>query len=190
MSARILDGKALAQTLINQVRERVQHKREMGLRPPGLAVIMVGNNPASQVYVRNKRRAAEKVGIEAHDYDLPAGTTEAELLDLIDQLNADPKINGILIQLPLPGIPDARRLIQRIDPRKDVDGFHPQNVGLLAQGRATLAACTPSGVIALLDRCDIPIAGLRAVVIGRSVSSTSRSHARFTSSSAGSSQMT
>gem|GEM_PF-3449503 len=92
----------------------------------GLAVVLVGGDPASTVYVRNKRRAAEKVGIEAYDYDLPAGTSEAELLALIDQLNADPKINGILIQLPLPGIPDARRLIQRIDPRKDVDGFHPE----------------------------------------------------------------
>lgn len=121
---------------------RVDARVAAGGSRPGLAVVLVGGDPASTVYVRNKRRAAEKVGIEAHDYDLPAGTTEAELLDLIDQLNADPKINGILIQLPLPGIPDARRLIQRIDPRKDVDGFHPENVGHLALREFGLRPCT------------------------------------------------
>jgi len=132
----------------------------------GLAVVLVGGDPASTVYVRNKRRAAEKVGIEAYDYDLPAGTTEAELLDLIDQLNADPKINGILIQLPLPGIPDARRLIQRIDPRKDVDGFHPENVGHLALREFGLRPCTPRGITTLLGHTDQPVRGRNATIVG------------------------
>lgn len=131
-----------------------------GKLPPTLAVVLVGSDPASVVYVRNKRRAAEKVGIKAYDFDLPEATTEAELAALIDRLNADPKIHGILIQLPLPGIPDAHRLIQRVDPRKDVDGFHPQNVGHLALREFGLRPCTPRGIVTLLGHTDRPVRGV------------------------------
>ncbi|MDV9043328.1 bifunctional methylenetetrahydrofolate dehydrogenase/methenyltetrahydrofolate cyclohydrolase FolD [Stenotrophomonas sp. RAC2] len=164
--ARILDGRRIAEDLLDSLKVRVDDRVAAGGSRPGLAVVLVGGDPASTVYVRNKRRAAEKVGIEAHDYDLPAGTTEAELLDLIDQLNADPKINGILIQLPLPGIPDARRLIQRIDPRKDVDGFHPENVGHLALREFGLRPCTPRGITTLLGHTDQPVRGRNATIVG------------------------
>jgi 5,10-methylene-tetrahydrofolate dehydrogenase/Methenyl tetrahydrofolate cyclohydrolase len=137
-----------------------------GRSRPGLAVVLVGNDPASAVYVRNKRRAAEKVGIEAFDYDLPAGTREEELLALVDRLNADPKVHGILVQLPLPGIPDASRLIERIDPRKDVDGFHPSNVGHLALRQFGLRPCTPRGIMTLLAHTDRPVRGRNATVVG------------------------
>ncbi|HRO26449.1 MAG TPA: tetrahydrofolate dehydrogenase/cyclohydrolase catalytic domain-containing protein, partial [Luteimonas sp.] len=118
MTARILDGKRIADSLLDELRQRVDERVAAGRPRPGLAVVLVGSDPASQSYVRNKRRAAEKVGIQAFDFDLPAGTSEAELLALIDRLNADPAVHGILVQLPLPGIPDATRLIHRIDPRK------------------------------------------------------------------------
>lgn len=166
LPARILDGRRIAEDLLDSLKVRVDARVAAGGSRPGLAVVLVGGDPASTVYVRNKRRAAEKVGIEAHDYDLPAGTTEAELLDLIDQLNADPKINGILIQLPLPGIPDARRLIQRIDPRKDVDGFHPENVGHLALREFGLRPCTPRGITTLLGHTDQPVRGRNATIVG------------------------
>ena len=125
MTARILDGRRIAEDLLDHLKDRVDARLAAGHSRPGLAVVLVGGDPASAVYVRNKRRAAEKVGIQAHDFDLPEGTSEAELLALVVRLNADPEIHGILVQLPLPGIPDASRLIHRIDPRKDVDGFHP-----------------------------------------------------------------
>jgi len=128
--------------------------------------VLVGGDPASTVYVRNKRRAAEKVGIVGYDHDLPADTSEAELLALIDQLNADPKVHGILVQLPLPGIADARRLIHRIDPRKDVDGFHPENVGHLVLREFGLRPCTPRGIITLLGHTDQPVRGRNATVVG------------------------
>ena len=131
-AARILDGRRVAEDLLGELKVRVDARMAAGRPRPGLAVVLVGSDPASAVYVRNKRRAAEKVGIEAFDHDLPAGTSEAEILALIDRLNADPKIHGILVQLPLPGIADATALIDRIDPRKDVDGFHPANIGHLA----------------------------------------------------------
>ncbi len=143
--ARILDGRRIADDLLDALKTRVDARVAAGKLPPTLAVVLVGSDPASVVYVRNKRRAAEKVGIKAYDFDLPEATTEAELAALIDRLNADPKIHGVLIQLPLPGIPDAHRLIQRIDPRKDVDGFHPQNVGHLALREFGLRPCTPRG---------------------------------------------
>ena len=149
-TSRILDGRRIAEELLDDLKVRVDARLAAGGARPGLAVVLVGGDPASSVYVRNKRRAAEKVGIEAFDYDLPEGTSEAQLLELIDQLNADPKIHGILIQLPLPGIPDANRLIQRIDPRKDVDGFHPQNVGHLVLREFGLRPCTPRGITTLL----------------------------------------
>ena len=129
-------------------------------------MVLVGQDPASAVYVRNKRRAAAKVGIEAHDFDLPAGTSEAELLALIDRLNADPAIHGILVQLPLPGIDDASRLIHRIDPRKDVDGFHPENVGHLALRQFGLRPCTPRGITTLLAYTDRPVRGQSATIVG------------------------
>ncbi|KAB7772479.1 tetrahydrofolate dehydrogenase/cyclohydrolase catalytic domain-containing protein, partial [Xanthomonas sp. LMG 12459] len=155
--ARILDGRRIAEDLLDELKARVDARLAAGQPRPGLAVVLVGGDPASAVYVRNKRRAAEKVGIEAFDYDLPAGTSEAELLALIDRLNADPKIHGILVQLPLPGIPDASRLIHRIDPRKDVDGFHPENVGHLALREFGLRPCTPRGIVTLLAHTDQPV---------------------------------
>jgi methylenetetrahydrofolate dehydrogenase (NADP+)/methenyltetrahydrofolate cyclohydrolase len=164
--ARILDGRRIAEDLLDQLKQRVDARVDAGQARPGLAVVLVGGDPASTVYVRNKRRAAEKVGIEAFDYDMPAGTTEAQLLDLIDQLNADPKVHGILVQLPLPGIPDARRLIHRIDPRKDVDGFHPENVGHLALREFGLRPCTPRGIVTLLGHTDQPVRGRNATIVG------------------------
>ncbi|WP_024890222.1 bifunctional methylenetetrahydrofolate dehydrogenase/methenyltetrahydrofolate cyclohydrolase FolD [Luteimonas huabeiensis] len=164
--ARILDGRRIADSLLDELRLRVDARVAAGGTRPGLAVVLVGQDPASQSYVRNKRRAAEKVGIRAIDIDLPAGTSEAELGALIDRLNADPEVHGILIQLPLPGIPDANRLIQRIDPRKDVDGFHPENVGRLALRQFGLRPCTPRGITTLLAYTDRPVRGQNATIVG------------------------
>ena len=166
MSARILDGKRIADSLLDELRQRVDARVDAGLPRPGLAVVLVGSDPASQSYVRNKRRAAEKVGIQAFDHDLPAGTSEAELLALIDRLNADPAVHGILVQLPLPGIADATHLIHRIDPRKDVDGFHPENVGHLALRQFGLRPCTPRGITTLLAYTDRPVRGRSATIVG------------------------
>ncbi|TWG92560.1 methylenetetrahydrofolate dehydrogenase (NADP+)/methenyltetrahydrofolate cyclohydrolase [Luteimonas sp. J16] len=166
MTARILDGKRIADSLLDELRLRVDARVAAGLPRPGLAVVLVGNDPASQSYVRNKRRAAEKVGIQAFDFDLPAGTSESELLELIDRLNADPAVHGILVQLPLPGIADATRLIHRIDPRKDVDGFHPENVGHLALRQFGLRPCTPRGITTLLAYTDRPVRGRSATIVG------------------------
>ena len=166
MTARILDGKRIADSLLEELKCRVDARVAAGLPRPGLAVVLVGSDPASQSYVRNKRRAAEKVGIRAFDFDLPASTTEAELLALVDTLNADPAVHGILVQLPLPGIPDATRLIHRIDPRKDVDGFHPENVGHLALRQFGLRPCTPRGITTLLGYTDKPVRGQNATIVG------------------------
>jgi methylenetetrahydrofolate dehydrogenase (NADP+)/methenyltetrahydrofolate cyclohydrolase len=166
MTARILDGKGIADALLDDLAARVRARVAAGRRAPGLAVVLVGQDPASTVYVRNKRRAAKKVGIRAVDYDLPAETTEAELTALIDRLNADPAIHGILVQLPLPGGRDGRELIHRIDPRKDVDGFHPENVGHLALRQFGLRPCTPRGVTTLLAYTDRPVRGASATVVG------------------------
>ncbi len=141
MSARILDGKGIADALLDDLARRVQVRLAAGKPAPGLAVVLVGEDPASSVYVRNKRRAAKKVGIRAIDYDLPAHTTDDELAALIDRLNADPAIHGILVQLPLPGNRDATWLIHRIDPRKDVDGFHPRTS---ATWPCASSACAPA----------------------------------------------
>ena len=165
-TARILDGKGIADQLLDSLRVRVEARVAAGHTPPGLAVVLVGDNPASRSYVRNKRRAAGIVGIRAFDHDLPEGTTEAELLALIDRLNADPEVHGILVQLPLPGIPDATRLIHRIDPRKDVDGFHPENVGHLALRQFGLRPCTPRGITTLLAWTDRPVRGQSATIVG------------------------
>lgn len=166
MTARILDGRRIADALLDSLKARVDARVAGGGARPGLAVVLVGQDPASQSYVRNKRRAAEKVGIEAFDFDLPAGTTEADIAALIDRLNADPRVHGILVQLPLPGIPDAHRLIERIDPRKDVDGFHPENVGHLALRQFGLRPCTPRGITTLLAWTDRPVRGASATIVG------------------------
>ena len=164
--ARILDGKRIADDLLSGLKAQVDARIAAGKRRPGLAVVLVGGDRASQSYVRNKRRAAEKVGIQAFDHDLPEGTTEAELLALIDTLNADPAVHGILVQLPLPGIPDASRLIERIRPDKDVDGFHPTNVGHLALRQFGLRPCTPRGITTLLAYTDRPVRGANATIVG------------------------
>jgi methylenetetrahydrofolate dehydrogenase (NADP+)/methenyltetrahydrofolate cyclohydrolase len=166
MAAKVLDGKRIADALLDDLAERVRARVEAGLSRPGLAVVLVGNDPASGVYVRNKRRACERVGIHAHDYDLPAQTTDAELVELIDRLNADPQIHGILVQLPLPDGRDGTWLIDRIDPDKDVDGFHPTNVGRLALRQFGLRPCTPRGITTLLAYTDQPVRGRNAVIVG------------------------
>jgi len=168
MTANIIDGKAIAAQLRQQLAQQVTQRVTQGLRPPGLAVILVGQNPASQVYVRNKRAACAEVGIVSKAFDLPAETTEVELLNVLDQLNADPTIDGILVQLPLPAHIDSQQVLERIVPDKDVDGFHPYNVGRLVLRMPQLRSCTPKGVMTLLARTDITLEGLDAIVIGQS----------------------
>ena len=168
MSARILDGKALAATVTDEVRIAVAERVARGRPAPGLAVVLVGENAASQVYVRNKRRTTEGVGMLSFAHDFPADVPEAELLALIDRLNADPTVSGILVQLPLPAHIDPERVTERIDPRKDVDGFHPYNVGRLVLKRPTLRPCTPYGCMKLLEATGETLAGKHAVVIGQS----------------------
>ncbi|GGZ56420.1 bifunctional protein FolD [Lysobacter xinjiangensis] len=165
-TARILDGKRIAESLLDELKSRVDARLAAGRQAPGLAVILVGDDPASAVYVRNKRRAAQKVGIRAVDHDLPADTDDATLLALIDRLNADPSIHGILLQLPLPDRRDASALINRINPRKDVDGFHPQNVGALVLREFGLRPCTPRGITTLLGYTDRPVRGQSATIVG------------------------
>jgi methylenetetrahydrofolate dehydrogenase (NADP+)/methenyltetrahydrofolate cyclohydrolase len=166
MTARILDGKRISQQLLERIGQRVAERRAAGLPPPGLAVVLVGADPASAVYVRNKRRACAKVGFRSLDYDLPASTRQAELMALIDRLNADPAVSGILVQSPLPKHVDEDALVDRIDPLKDVDGFHPTNVGLLVLRRLGLRPCTPKGVMTLLGHTDRPVRGRDAVIVG------------------------
>ncbi len=166
MSARILDGKGIADTLLDELAVRVEARVASGKARPGLAVVLVGEDPASAVYVRNKRKACKKVGIKAYDYDLPADTSDEKIAQLIDKLNADPKIHGILLQLPLPGNRDGSDLIHRIDPRKDVDGFHPENVGHLVLRQFGLRPCTPRGITTLLAFTDKPVRGATATIVG------------------------
>ena len=166
MSARILDGKGIADTLLDELALRVEARVASGKARPGLAVVLVGEDPASAVYVRNKRKACKKVGIKAYDYDLPADTSDDSIGHLIDKLNADPKIHGILLQLPLPGNRDGSDLIHRIDPRKDVDGFHPENVGHLVLRQFGLRPCTPRGITTLLAFTDKPVRGATATIVG------------------------
>lgn len=166
MTAKLLDGKRIADELIENIRHRVRARIRAGEGAPGLAVVLVGDNPASHVYVRNKRRACERAGFVTRDHDLPATTSEESLLALIDELNAAADIHGILVQLPLPPQIDARTVIQRISPRKDVDGFHPENVGRLAQREPGLRPCTPKGVMTLLAHTDKPVRGRDALVVG------------------------
>ncbi|MEL5663576.1 bifunctional methylenetetrahydrofolate dehydrogenase/methenyltetrahydrofolate cyclohydrolase FolD [Serratia ureilytica] len=168
MSAKIIDGKTIAQQVRNEVAEQVKQRLAAGKRAPGLAVVLVGENPASQIYVASKRRACDEVGFLSRSYDLPAATSEAELLALIDQLNADEEIDGILVQLPLPAGIDNAKVLERIHPDKDVDGFHPYNVGRLCQRAPKLRPCTPRGIVTLLERYNIDTYGLNAVVVGAS----------------------
>ncbi|MEI7176266.1 bifunctional methylenetetrahydrofolate dehydrogenase/methenyltetrahydrofolate cyclohydrolase FolD [Pectobacterium carotovorum] len=168
MAAKIIDGKTIAQQVKDEVAARVTQRLAEGKRAPGLAVVLVGENPASQIYVASKRKVCEEVGFISHSYDLPITTTESELLALIDQLNADQTIDGILVQLPLPEGIDNTKVIERIAPSKDVDGFHPYNVGRLCQRAPMLRACTPRGIITLLERYNIDTFGLNAVVVGAS----------------------
>jgi len=168
MSAKIIDGKTIAQSIRTQVAEKVQARLAAGLRAPGLAVILVGTDAASQVYVGSKRRACEEVGFISRSYDLPATTEQAALLSLIDELNADPAVDGILVQLPLPAHIDSTLVIERIRPDKDVDGFHPYNVGRLAQRIPALRPCTPKGIMTLIQSTGIDPKGLNAVVVGAS----------------------
>ncbi len=168
MTARIIDGKAIAAQVRSEVREAVAARVQAGLRPPGLAVILVGSDPASQVYVRNKRRACDEVGFVSRSHDLPADTGEETLLALIDELNADPAIDGILVQLPLPAHIDPERIIERIHPDKDVDGFHPYNVGRLALRVPRLRPCTPYGIMRLLAHTGEVFKGRDATIVGAS----------------------
>ena len=168
MTAQIIDGRQVAAEIQRDLRARIENRVAAGRRRPGLAVVMVGEDPASAIYVRNKRKACEDAGIRSVAHDLPADTPQDTLDALIAELNADPVIDGILVQLPLPGQLDARRVIEAIDPAKDVDGFHPYNIGRLAQRIPLLRPCTPAGVMALLKHYDITVRTRRAVVVGAS----------------------
>lgn len=165
--ATILDGKAVASKVKSQVAERVARLTAKGF-PCGLAVVLVGEDPASSVYVRNKRKDCAEVGIEAFDFDLPATCTQEELESLLDELNANRQVSGILVQMPLPAHLDAERAIAHISPEKDVDGFHPVNLGRLVRGLPGPRPCTPAGVMRILDEYGIDVSGKRAVVLGRS----------------------
>ena len=165
-SARILDGRRIADDVLARVRAGVHARIKQGRRAPGLAVVLVGADPASSVYVRNKRKACKQVGFKSFDYDLPGNTSEADLYALIDKLNADPAVHGILVQLPLPDHVNSGALIDRIDARKDVDGFSAVNLGHLALRRFGLRPCTPKGVMTLLGNTDRPVRGKHAVVVG------------------------
>ena len=165
--AQLIDGKRISQEIKDELKEKVASYKAEG-KEIALAVIQVGNDPASSVYVRNKKRACEYIGIRSLSYELPEETTEEELLVLIDKLNKDDSVNGILLQLPVPDHIDDNKIIQAISPKKDVDGFHEQNVGALNVGSKGFVSCTPAGVIQLLKRSGIEIEGKECVVLGRS----------------------
>jgi len=167
-AARLIDGKAIAISLRQQVRSAVAALVEGGQRRPGLAVVLVGSDPASQIYVRNKRLACEEAGLVSVAHDLPAATSEAGVLALVEQLNRDPTIDGILVQLPLPAQIRMRTVIEAIDPAKDIDGFHPYNIGRLLQREPLLRPCTPYGIIKMLQHVGVSPNGLEAVVVGAS----------------------
>jgi methylenetetrahydrofolate dehydrogenase (NADP+)/methenyltetrahydrofolate cyclohydrolase len=167
MTATIIDGKAYAQGLRARIAEAVRTLSGQGV-VPGLAVVIVGEDPASQLYVKNKARQTVEVGMRSFEHVLPASTTETELLILVDRLNADPAVDGILVQLPLPKQIDAQKVIEAIDPAKDVDGFHPINAGKLMTGVPGLVSCTPLGCLLLIQSVRRDLAGLNAVVVGRS----------------------
>lgn len=168
MSAQLIDGKKIAGEIRQEIRQQTDARARQGIPRPGLAVILIGSDPASEIYVRNKRRGCEDAGIESRDHDLPENTSETEVLGLIDELNADPAVHGILVQLPLPDHINEMAIIERIHPIKDVDGFHPYTVGRLAQRIPVLRPCTPYGVMTLLERIDVDPKGQHAVVVGAS----------------------
>jgi len=166
MTAQIIDGKAIAANLLAEIQAKITKRQATGKRPPCLAVVLVGADPASAIYVRNKRLACAKVGIRDVSHNIPANTTEAELLTLIEQLNNDPTIDGILVQTPLPPQIQREHVLERISVHKDVDGFHPYNIGRLAIRQPTLRSCTPFGVIKMLRASNIDLMGLDAVIVG------------------------
>ncbi len=168
MTAQRLDGKQIAAELRQQIKQVVDKQRGQGNPVPGLAVILLGADPASQVYVRNKRKACEEVGFYSRSYDLESNTSEADLLKIISDLNQDDRIHGILVQLPLPAHIDANKVIAHITPDKDVDGFHPHNIGLLALRMPHLRPCTPKGVMTMLAKTGMSLSGLDAVIVGQS----------------------
>lgn len=169
MPAQILDGKKLASEIKFVIKTSILVNRiQKGKRPPGLAVILIGDDEASKIYVRNKRNACTEVGITSKPFYLPNSTTEKELLSLVDELNQDSTIDGILVQLPLPNHIDTNKILEEIDPEKDVDGFHPYNLGRLAQSRPLLAPCTPLGIMLLLNSIHANLDGIEATVVGTS----------------------
>jgi methylenetetrahydrofolate dehydrogenase (NADP+)/methenyltetrahydrofolate cyclohydrolase len=168
MAATLIDGKAIARDIRSEVAAKIRARNEQGKRAPGLAVVLVGQDSASQIYVRNKRRACDAVGIRSYSHDLPGNTARESLLELIDELNANDDVDGILVQLPLPKHIDESEIIERISPAKDVDGFHPYTIGRLAQRIPILRPCTPHGVMILLERCGINDKGLHVVNVGAS----------------------
>ena len=168
MTAKIINGKAIAQQIRNDLKRKLAYRTKQGFSTPGLAVILVGEDAASQIYVRNKRDACCDIGMNSMAYDFPLHSSEHALLTLVQKLNADPTVHGILIQLPLPKTINTATILAHINPKKDVDGFHPINLGLLAQGRPYLRPCTPYGVMRLLEYKKIPLKGLNAVIVGAS----------------------
>ena len=167
MSAQLIDGKVVAKAVKEEVRSRVEALKARGIRP-GLATVLVGDDPASHVYVRNKQRTCEELGMHSVGHNLPATTSEADLLALIDRLNRDPAIHGILVQLPLPKPLRSEPILYAVSPDKDVDGLHPVNIGKLTMGEPRFVPCTPGGIMAMLDYYKLPIEGKTAVVVGRS----------------------
>jgi methylenetetrahydrofolate dehydrogenase (NADP+)/methenyltetrahydrofolate cyclohydrolase len=167
MAAKILDGKALAARIRAGLADQARALRATGVQP-GLAVVLVGRDPGSQVYVRNKTKACEEAGFRTFDHHLPESTSEGELLALVAALNANPEVDGILVQLPLPPAVDARRVLLAVDPAKDVDGFHPENLGRLLMGQPRFVACTPFGIMKLIEEAGVALAGADAVMVGRS----------------------
>lgn len=168
MAAQLIDGKKISQQRIEAVAQAVKARQEKGLHTPCLAVVLVGDDPASAVYVRNKKLACQKSGIESRSYELPSETTQDDLLKLVDELNGDPAVDGILVQLPLPAHIDSQAVLERIEPHKDVDGFHPYNVGRLVVKMPLMRPCTPKGVMTLLETYGIDPKGKKAVVVGAS----------------------
>ena len=168
MAADIIDGKAIARALRAEVAAKIKERVESGHRPPGLAVVLVGTDSASEIYVRNKRKACDDVGIRSYSYDLPAATTQQQVFDLIDELNANDDVDGILVQVPLPDHIDETEVIERIAVSKDVDGFHPYTVGRLAQRIPVLRPCTPHGGVILLERSGVKVKGKHVVIVGAS----------------------
>ncbi len=168
MTAHLIDGKKIAKQVRQDVASYVSSLIEAKKRQPGLAVVLVGSDAASQVYVSNKRKACEEVGFVSKSYDLPSDTSEEELLSLVDELNTDATIDGILVQLPLPAGLNAEKVLERIHPHKDVDGFHPYNIGRLAQRIPALRPCTPKGIMTMIEATKRPVKGLDAVIVGAS----------------------